>query len=325
MTTAPTLQARIRATTFEAEGVLGLELVPLPPARALPAFAAGAHIDLHLTTPDGPLVRSYSLLNDPGETHRYCIGVHRDPRSRGGSRHVHEVLRPGQVLTLSAPRNHFPLDERAPFNVFIAGGIGITPLLGMIERSRALGIPWRLHYSARTRPHAAFLDRLAAWDRQGGGQVLLNFDREPGGKMLDLRRLVADLPDGAHVYCCGPRPMLEAFEQATAGLPPGRVHREYFAAKGSPGTGGGYSVALARSRRTLAVPEGKSLLDCLIEMQIEPPFSCREGVCGTCEVRVLDGTPDHRDLVLSDAERAANDRMMVCCSGARSPMLVLDL
>lgn len=325
MSAAPTLQARIRATTFEAEGVLGLELVPLPPARALPAFTAGAHIDLHLATREGPLVRSYSLLNDPRETHRYCIGVNRDARSRGGSRHVHEVLRPGQVLTVSAPRNHFPLDESGPFNVFIAGGIGITPLLGMIERSRALGIPWRLHYSARTRPHAAFLDRLAAWDGRDGGQVLLNFDQEPGGQMLDLRRIVAELPEGAHVYCCGPLPMLAAFEQATAGLAPARVHREYFAAREAAATGGGFTVELARSRRTLAVPEGKTILDCLIEQQIEPPFSCREGVCGTCEVRVLDGTPDHRDLVLSDAERAANDRMMVCCSGARSRTLVLDL
>lgn len=325
MTSTPTLQARIRATTFEAEGVLGLELVPLPPARALPAFAAGAHIDLHLATPGGPLVRSYSLLNDPVETHRYCIGVHRDPRSRGGSRHVHEALRPGQALTVSAPRNHFPLDERAPFNVFIAGGIGITPLLGMIARSRALGVPWRLHYSARTRPHAGFLDRLAAWDGEAGAQVRLNFDQEPGGQMLDLRRLVAELPEGAHVYCCGPLPMLEAYEQATAQLPPERVHREYFSAKEAAATSGGFTVELARSRKTLDVPEGKTLLDCLIESGIEPPFSCREGVCGTCEVRVLEGTPDHRDLVLSDAERAANDRMMVCCSGARSRKLVLDL
>ena len=322
MSTASTLELRVRAITFEAEGVLGCELTPLDAIAALPAFTAGAHIDLHLP---GALVRSYSLLNDPRETHRYCIGVHRSPRSRGGSRHVHEALRPGQVLAVSAPRNHFPLDERAPFNVFIAGGIGITPLLGMIARSQALGIPWRLHYTARTRPHAAFLDRLAAWDGQPGAQVLLNFDQEPGGQMLNLRRIVDELPDGAHVYCCGPTPMLEAYEHATAGLPRGRVHREYFAAKEAAATEGGFTVELARSRRTLAVPAGKTILDCLIEAQIEPPFSCREGVCGTCEVRVLEGTPEHRDLVLSDAERAANDRMMVCCSGARSSRLVLDL
>jgi ferredoxin-NADP reductase len=238
---------------------------------------------------------------------------------------VHEALRPGQVLAVSAPRNHFPLDEGAPFNVFIAGGIGITPLLGMIARSQALGIPWRLHYAARTRPHAAFLDRLAAWNGQPGAQVLLHFDHEPGGQRLDLRSIVAELPEGAHVYCCGPTPLLEAYEEATAALPPQRVHREYFAARQAPASAGGFSVQLARSGRTLQVPEGQTVLDCLIEAQVEPPYACREGLCGTCEVRVLEGTPEHRDLVLSDAERAANDRMMVCCSGARSSRLVLDL
>jgi vanillate O-demethylase ferredoxin subunit len=311
--------------TYEADHILGFELVALPPAQHLPAFTAGAHIDLYLSTPGGPLVRSYSLLNDPRETHRYCIGVNRDPKSRGGSRHVHEVLRAGDVLTISEPRNNFPLDESAPFNVFIAGGIGITPMLGMIARSQTLGTPWRLHYAARTRQHAGFLDLLATYQGQPGAEVVLNFDQEPGGQMLNLNRVVDALPAGAHVYCCGPLPMLEAYEQATAGLPPERVHREYFAAKEAAATGGGFTVELARSHKTLTVPEGKTILDCLIEIQVEPPFSCREGVCGTCEVRVLEGTPDHRDLVLTDAERAAGDRMMVCCSGAKSPKLVLDL
>lgn len=315
----------MRSITYEAEHILGFELVALTPGQPLPAFTAGAHIDLHLSTPAGALVRSYSLLNDPRETHRYCIGVNRDPKSRGGSRHVHEALRAGQVLTISAPRNNFPLDESAPFNVFIAGGIGITPMLGMIARSQALGTPWRLHYAARTRQHAGFLDLLATYPGQPGAEVVLNFDQEPGGQMLNLNRVVDALPAGAHVYCCGPLPMLEAYEQATAGLPPERVHREYFAAKEAAATAGGFTVELARSHKTLTVPEGKTILDCLIEIQLEPPFSCREGVCGTCEVRVLDGTPDHRDLVLTDAERAAGDRMMVCCSGAKSPRLVLDL
>lgn len=320
-----TLQVRIRSITFEAEHILGFELVPLPPAQCLPTFTAGAHIDLHLNTQSGPLVRSYSLLNDPRETHRYRIGVNRDPKSRGGSRHVHEALRAGDVLTISEPRNNFPLDESAPFNVFIAGGIGITPMLGMIARSQALGTPWRLHYAARTREHAGFLDMLAAYQGQSGAEVRLNFDQAPGGQMLDLGRVVNELPEGAHVYCCGPLPMLEAYEQATVGLPPERVHREYFAAKEAAATGGGFTVELARSRKTLEVPEGKSILDCLIDLQVEPPFSCREGVCGTCEVRVLEGTPDHRDLVLTDAERAVGDRMMVCCSGAKTRKLVLDL
>ena len=324
--TAPsTLSVRVRAMRWEAQSIVGLELVPLPPLRELPAFTAGAHIDLHLNTPQGPLVRSYSLLNDPRETHRYCLGIHRDAKSRGGSSHVHAHLRVGDVLTISAPRNHFPLDERSPHNVFIAGGIGITPMLSMIARSQALGTPWTLYYAARTREHAGFLEQLESAAGSAGGQVVLNFDQAPGGKLLDLNAIVAALPAGAHVYCCGPLPMLQAYEAATAGLPPERVHREYFAAKDAVASEGGFTVDLARSQKSLQVPAGKTILDCLIEIQAEPMFSCREGVCGTCEVKVLEGTPDHRDMVLTDSERAANNRMMVCCSGAKSPKLVLDL
>ena len=311
--------------TWEAQTILGLELVPLPPLQALPAFTAGAHIDLHLNTPQGPVVRSYSLLNDPRETHRYCLGIHRDPNSRGGSSHVHARLRVGDELRISAPRNHFPLDEQAPHQVFIAGGIGITPMLSMVARAQALGTPWTLHYSARTREHAGFLSHLESQAGQAGGQVRLNFDQAPGGRMLDLEAIVAGLPTGAHVYCCGPLPMLEAFEKACAALPAERVHREYFAAKDAPASEGGFTVELARSHKTVQVPAGQTILDSLLALHLDPPHACREGICGTCEVRVLQGTPDHRDMVLSDAERQANDRMMVCCSGAKTSTLVLDL
>lgn len=317
-----TLTLRLRAMTWEAEGILGLELVPAAPGAPLPAFTAGAHIDLHL--PGGP-VRSYSLLNDPAERHRWCVAVHRDPASRGGSRQVHEQLRPGQLLTVSPPRNHFPLDEGAPLSVLIAGGIGITPLLCMVRRLTALGRPWVLHHAARTRAHSAFGDELQALAAQGGGTLHRVFDQEPGGRMIDIAALVADLPDGAHVYCCGPAGMLAAFERATAGLPPERVHLEYFAAKDAPAASGGFSVKLRRDGRTVPVPPGQSILDALAAIGAEPPWSCREGVCGTCEVRVLEGVPDHHDMVLSPAQRDANDRMMVCCSGAKSPLLVLDL
>lgn len=325
MTASPLLQVRVRALSYEAQGILGIELVPLSAATPLPAFSAGSHIDLHLPTPQGPLIRSYSLLNDPRDTHRYCIGVNKDARSRGGSAYVHASLRAGDILTISAPRNNFPLDEAAPHQVFIAGGIGITPMLGMLARAQTLGTLWTLYYTARTRAHAGFLDLLETAAGAGNGQVVLNFDQEPGGKLLDLAAIVADLPAGAHVYCCGPIPMLEAYEKATASLPAERVHMEYFAAKDAPATEGGFTVELARSRQSLQVPPGKSILDCLIEICAEPPYSCREGICGTCEVKVLEGQPDHRDLVLSDSERAANDRMLVCCSGARSARLVLDL
>ena len=322
MTDTATLQVRVRATTYEAANILGFELVPLDASASLPAFSAGAHIDVHL--PSG-LTRSYSLLNDPQETHRYCIGVNRDAHSRGGSRHMHEQLRTGAVLSISAPRNLFEMDESAPFNVFIAGGIGITPMLSMIARSQALGTPWRLHYAARTRQHAGFLDLLARYQDQPGADVQLNFDQESGGRMLDLSAVIAALPEGAHVYACGPQPLLAAYEQATASLPPARVHREYFAAKEAAATDGSYTVTLARSQRTLQIQPGQTLLDGLIAIGAEPTFSCQQGICGTCEVRVLEGTPDHRDMVLTEAEQAANDRMMVCCSGAKSARLVLDL
>jgi ferredoxin-NADP reductase len=322
VTASSTLQVRVRATTYEAQHILGFELVPIDPATALPAFTAGAHIDVHLP---GGLLRSYSLLNDPRETHRYCIGVNLDAHSRGGSRHMHEQLRTGAVLSISAPRNLFEMDESSPFNVFIAGGIGITPMLSMIARSQALGTPWRLHYAARTREHAGFLDVLAAYQDQPGAEVRLNFDQESGGRMLDLNAVIAALPEGAHVYACGPQPLLAAYEQATASLPPARVHREYFAAKEAAATDGSYTVTLARSQRTLQIQPGQTLLDGLIAIGAEPTFSCQQGICGTCEVRVLEGTPDHRDMVLTEAEQAANDRMMVCCSGAKSARLVLDL
>jgi vanillate O-demethylase ferredoxin subunit len=322
MSTTETFQVRVKSVTWEAEGILSFELVPMPPRRELPPFTAGAHIDVHL--PNG-LLRSYSLLNAQDERHRYVIGVNKDAQSRGGSRHVHEALRAGDTLAIGAPRNNFALDERAPHSVFIAGGIGITPLMSMIRRLRALGRPWQLHYAARTRLNAAFVDALQALRDGEGADVRFTFDKEPGARMLDLPGIVAALPPGAHVYCCGPLPMLDSFEQATKTLPPERVHVEYFAAREAAANEGGYVVQLARARRTIEIRAGHTILDALEEIGIEPPWSCREGICGTCEVAVLDGEPDHRDLVLSAAEKAENKRMMICCSGSKGPKLVLDL
>ncbi len=313
---------RVRAVTWEADGILGYELIDAVPGKALPRFDAGAHVDLHL---GNGLVRSYSLLNDPAQTHRYCIAVNRDPASRGGSAWVHERLHAGQLIAVDAPRNHFPLAEDAAHSVFIAGGIGITPILSMIRRLAALGRRWSLHYAARTQAGCAFVPTLGALAAASHAPLDIRFDAEPGGRMLDLRAIVDALPPGAHVYCCGPAPMLAAFEAATAGLARERVHLEYFGATQAPATGGGFEVRLARRGCAVAVRDGQSILDALIAAGVEPPHACREGICGTCEVGVLEGTPDHRDLVLSDAEHAANDRMMICCSGSLTPSLVLDL
>jgi ferredoxin-NADP reductase len=317
-----TLSLRLRALTWEADGILGFEFIAATPNTLLPAFDAGAHIDLQL--PNGQ-VRSYSLLNTPGERQRYSIAVNRDAASRGGSRWLHEVPRPGDLLSAGVPRNNFTLAESAPLSVFIAGGIGITPILCMVRRLVALKRPWRLHYAARTRARSAFVDTLRTLADTSGGELDLCLDHEPGGRPLDLASIVATLPEGAHLYCCGPLAMLDAFDAASTALPRERVHVEHFAAREPAATAGGFSVTLARTGRTLVVQPGQTILAALIAIGIEPPNSCREGVCGTCETRVLSGVPEHRDLVLSDAERAENGRMMICCSGARTPTLVLDL
>src|SRR6185503_13101400 len=190
----------------------------------LPPFTAGAHVDL--TLPNG-LIRSYSLINPQAERHRYVIAVQRDRASRGGSKWVHENFRPGDILTVNGPRNNFALNEAAQKSVFIAGGIGITPIMSMIERLSTLNREWELVYCARKRADTAFAEKLADF----GSRVRFNFDEEPGGKMLDIAATVRAAPPDAHLYCCGPLPMLEAFEAVAASLPRDRVHVEYFTAK----------------------------------------------------------------------------------------------
>lgn len=303
----------VKAIVWEADGVISLDLRPSD-GGALPAFTAGAHIDLHL--PEG-MRRSYSLANDQTETHRYLIAVQRDAASRGGSRFVHDSIRVGQRLTIDPPRNNFALDETGERFVLIAGGIGITPMLCMSRRLAALGRPMSLYYAARTRSRAAFLDDLPA--------AHLHFDDEQGGAVLDIAAIVGGSAEGTHFYCCGPLPMLAAFEGATAHLPPDRVHVEYFMAREPVQAEGGFEVVLARANRTIAVPEKTTILDALLAAGIDAGHSCLEGVCGTCETRVLDGIPDHRDSVLTTRERAANKTIMICCSGAKTPRLVLDL
>jgi tetrachlorobenzoquinone reductase len=315
------IEVRLKAIRFEAQGISSFEFRPMP-GRELPPFTAGAHIDVHL--PNG-LMRNYSLLNPQSERNRYVIGVNKDLNSRGGSRYMHESLHVGDVLTISAPRNNFPLDESAEHTVLIGGGIGITPLWCMIQRLEQLGRSWELYYAARNRQAAAFLDELRALGEKVHPRINLNFDQESGGQFLDLNGIVGGAPASAHLYCCGPLPMLGAFEQATASLAPERVHREYFAAKDAPDTSGGFVVELSKTSRVIQVPAGKTILDAVLDAGIDVPYSCSEGICGTCETRVLAGIPDHRDLVLSKEEQDANDRMMICCSGAKSDKLVLDL
>ncbi|MDM0025193.1 PDR/VanB family oxidoreductase [Variovorax saccharolyticus] len=291
-----------------------------PRGGDLPAFQPGAHIDLHLP---GALQRSYSLLNDCRERHRYVIAVKRERASRGGSAWLHEGARAGALIEVSAPANHFVLDEGAHHSIFVAGGIGITPLWAMIQRLEVIGNPWTLHYRASARVGAALVDELTR--PRFLGRVHLSFADEAGAARLDIAQAVARAPHGAHFYCCGPVGMLEAFESACAGISPDRVHLEYFAAKEAPATAGGFTVHLARTGRSVRVPPGKTILESLAGSGLSLPSSCQQGVCGICETRVLSGQPDHRDIVLSESEKAAGRTLMICCSGSKGPDLTLDI
>jgi ferredoxin-NADP reductase len=286
----PLLTLRLSAIRYAAAGINLYEFTPFDGA-ALPPFSAGAHIDLHL--PNG-LVRQYSLCNSPTERNRYVVGVKRDLNSRGGSRCVHDELRAGSVLQVGGPRNNFELREEATHTVLIAGGIGITPMASMVYRLRELGISFELHYSVRQRVEAAFLDLLA------GDALHLHVDAEQGGAPLPLAT-------------------------ANAGRPAAQVHVERFTPVQTAAVAGGFTVKLARSGGSVYVAPGRSILETLRAGGIEVQASCEQGICGTCETRVLAGAPDHRDSLLSDQEKAANNVMMVCCSGSKEDILVLDL
>jgi ferredoxin-NADP reductase len=312
-------ELRINRISYEAESINAYELV-LPAGGDLAPFTAGSHIDLHLKN---GMIRSYSLVNDQSERHRYVIAVNKDASGRGGSSFVHTTIKAGDIVTVSGPRNNFALREDAECSLLIAGGIGITPLMSMIRRLEALSRPWQLFYAARTRRAAAFLDEFDAI--RPNANLNLHFDDEHGGRPPDLAAIVGNAPANAHLYCCGPVPMLEAFEKATAGRPSGHVHVEYCRARQAPAAEGGFEIRLARSKRTIAVEPGKTILDAVLDAGIMANYSCSEGVCGTCETRVIEGVPDHRDLFLSPEEKAANKTIMICCSGSKSGTLVLDL
>jgi ferredoxin-NADP reductase len=317
-----TLKAFVHTLRHEAEDIVSVELRLLG-GDQLPAFTAGAHIDAHL--PNG-LIRSYSLCNSPRERHRYVLGVLRDRASRGGSRCVHEQLRIGMPLEISTPRNNFPLKQQADHTVLIAGGIGITPLLCMARHLRDLGRSHEMLYFARSRKSAGFLPEL----RELETPLKTHFDDECGGPP-DLKALLATFnpAPGLHLYACGPTPMLDAFDNACAELGHGdNAHIERFASvehQPAADAQATYEVELARTGRAFTVMPGKSILDVLLEGGIQVEHSCCEGVCGSCEARVLAGIPDHRDSVLSASDRAMNKVMMICVSGCKTPSLTLDL
>ncbi|MFF7071026.1 PDR/VanB family oxidoreductase [Streptomyces pseudovenezuelae] len=295
-----------------ADGVLALTLRH-PLGEQLPAWEPGAHIDVVL----GPgLERQYSLCGDPSDRTSWRIAVLREPAGRGGSAHVHEQLGQGGKVRVRGPRNHFAL-RPAPRYRFIAGGIGITPILPMLAAAQAAGAEWTLLYGGRTRDSMAFTEELSRY----GDRVTVAPQDESG--LLDLASVLDGVPEGTLVYCCGPGPLLDAVQER---CPAGVLHVERFAPKEQPeGENTQFEVELAQTGTTVTVAPDVSVLDAVRATGVEVLFSCTEGTCGTCETDVLDGTPDHRDSVLTDEEREAGETMMICVSRCRGKKLVLDL
>ena len=313
--TGPSIALRLTAIRYAALDT-NLYEFRRPDGAALPPAEPGAHIDLYLPT---GVMRQYSLVTADGDPTAYVVGIKRDRTSRGGSIYAHDQLKVGQSLEIGGPRNHFPLKQDAAHTVLIAGGIGITPIWCMAQRLAKLGRSYELHYACRERGEAAFLDEL-----QRLATVKLHFDTESGGKFLDIAAIMASIPPGTHVYCCGPLPMLAGFEAATAHLPPETVHVEYFSPKEAAAVEGGFVVELHRTGQTFTIPEGKTILQTLRDAGVDAPYSCEEGICGACQVTVVAGMPDHRDSILSEAEQRAGNTMLICCSGSKSARLVID-
>lgn len=315
------IKVRVASRAQAAEGIVRLDLVSAE-GRDLPPFEAGAHIDLFLAN---GLTRQYSLCGDPAERGFYRIAVLREPASRGGSAHVHEALTEGATLEISPPRNLFALDETAEEHVLFAGGVGVTPILAMAKRLTTLGHPFALHYCARDRSRAAFLDELSAAPLSSAAR--LSFDTEPKTR-LDLDTALAGPAPGRRLYVCGPGGfMAHVIDGALArGWAPNQIRKEHFAAATvTDGPDQAFELVIKSSGQVVTVTADQTAAQALEAAGVFVPVSCEQGVCGTCLTRVVDGEPDHRDAFQTDDERAANDQFTPCCSRARSPRLVLDL
>jgi ferredoxin-NADP reductase len=290
-----------------------------PAGAALPGWAPGAHIDLILAS---RRERQYSLCGDPSDPVTWRIAVLREAAGRGGSQEIHDTLAVGAHVQARGPRNHFRL-ERGGRYIFIAGGIGITPILPMLAAAQSAGQPWTLHYGGRTSAAMAFSRDLVA---RYGTRVRIHPQDVSG--LLDLPAILGRPAGGTLVYCCGPGPLLDAVQQHCRQWPEGALHMERFTPPDQPVRPGHqqvFEVELAQAGLTLAVAPDRSILETLQDAGVPVLFSCAEGTCGTCETAVLDGIPDHRDSVLTAAERAGSETMMICVSRSVTPRLVLDL
>lgn len=317
------IPVRVTAAETIAEGIRLLKLAPRD-GSMLPVWEPGSHIDLHL----GPgIIRQYSLCGSYRDTSTYEVAVKREAASRGGSKFVHESLSVGSELSISAPRNLFPMHREARRSLLVAGGIGITPIISMARLLRDRGQPFDLLYFARSEAHAAFRDELSGAALDGSCQLL--FGQERDAVEATLVNALGNRRDDCHLYLCGPQPFMDTVRMVAArhGWPDDAVHLEYFAA--TPASGAeletSFDLKLARSNKTFTVPPGKTIVDVLREHGTDVETSCEQGVCGTCVVKVLDGCPDHRDCFLTSQEQASGNCMAICVSRSRSTLLVVDL
>ncbi len=314
------LDVIVRKREVQGDDVVVLELAAAD-GQPLPAFTAGAHVDLHL---GAELVRQYSLCGDPGNNNVYRLGVLRDGNSRGGSTAVHDRLVPGTDIRISAPRNLFPLIADASHSILLGGGIGITPMIAMAYALHAQGQSFELHYKGQSRARCAFVDELEA--APFAARVFTHFSDADPHQYLDLSAVLNAAPSGSHVYTCGPMGFMDwVIESARGrGYDEQRIHREYFQVE-TDRAGESFEVVAARSGKTVQVEEGQSIVDALAAVGIKVEVSCEQGICGTCLCDVIEGRPDHRDVYLTDEEKQSNEQIILCCSRATDSRLVLDI
>jgi ferredoxin-NADP reductase/nitrite reductase/ring-hydroxylating ferredoxin subunit len=312
------LRVKVSEKIKTAEGIVSIKLESID--GQLPTFQPGAHIDLHL---QNGLVRQYSLVNGPGETNFYRIGVKLEEPSAGGSSYIHENLRVGDVLACSTPRNNFPLRRDSIKTIFIAGGIGLTPLLAMSQALDVMGLDYEFHYFVQNDKHIAFSSVL----NKLKNKAFIHEGLSPDSTVKKINDVLKSPKNSMNLYVCGPGPMLEATRQIAAELnwPNNSIHFEYFKNSNEIDDSSSFEIELARSALSLNVPTGKSILEVLRENGIDLPSSCEQGACGTCKVGVIKGSVDHQDVYLNESERSEGDVMMTCVSRSLSKSLILDI
>ena len=315
-----TISVRVNKKELIADGVMCFELID-PTGANLPEFTAGSHIDVHL--PNG-LVRQYSLSGSPSVKSAYEIAVLLEPNSRGGSKSAHEDIQVGAEVTISHPKNHFQL-EKAKHSILFAGGIGITPILSMAEKLSSEGSSFEMHYCSRSSSRTAFVKRIQS--APFSSKVQFHFDDEDESQKLNAKEVLKNINPDTHLYVCGPKGFMDYIIQTAKdlGWPESQIHFEFFKVESTAKVDdGSFDVQFASTGVVVNVPVDKTIAYALIEAGIEVPLSCEQGICGTCVMKVVDGTPDHRDVCLSDEDKDVKKMFTPCCSRAQSSMLVLD-